>query len=127
MFLHRWPNKKHAICIAFNFKAEFKRQGFKNAILKCIVILQEIEFHMEGTVCDNHARNVSAYSKLLPAYEKGNSNLSITANDEKMFLFFDTVHMKNIRINFLTRKKLFPFFYSEVLHYSISVVEGEVL
>ena len=100
----------------------------RDAILKCITTLQDIGFRVKGVVCDNHSSNVSAYRKLLSEYCSNDSDLSITVNDEKMYLFFDTVHlMKNIRNNLLARKKfLFPPFHSDALHDPIMVEGGEV-
>ena len=83
---------------------------------------------MKGVVCDNHSSNVSAYRKLLSEYCSNDSDLSITVNAEKIYLFFDTVQlMKIIRNNLLARKKfLFPPFHSDALHDPIMVEGGKV-
>lgn len=109
-------------------KQNLNGNWLRDAILKCIETLQEIGFHVKGVVCDNHASNVSAYRKLLSEYANNDSDLSITVNERKIYLFFDTVHLlKNIRNNLLARKKfLFPPFHCEALSDSISVEGGEV-
>ena len=79
----------------------------RDAILKCITTLQDMEvyYRVKGVASDNHSNNVSAYRKLLSEYCSNDSDLSITVNDEKNYLFFDTVHlMENIRNNLLAKK-----------------------
>lgn len=99
-----------------------------NEIVKCINILQQIGFKVRGISCDNHASNVSAYRKLLYTYASTPSDLSIDINNEKTYLFYDSVHlMKNIRNNLLnSRRFLFPPFSSDSLSESINVPGGEI-
>ena len=63
-------------------------------------------------VCDNHAANVLAYKKLKEEYLDEVEGLSINYQGQRVYIFYDTVHLvKNIRNNLLGNKRfLFPGF-----------------
>ena len=58
-------------------------------------------------LCENHSTNVSAYKKLLGRFGPEDENqLFITFNDQKIYKFFDTIHLIiNIWNNMLSRKR----------------------
>lgn len=107
---------------------EIKSEWLKDEIVNCITILQEKGFNVRGIVCDDHASNVSAYKKLINIYGSGVEDLAIEYNSQKIYLFFDAVHlMKNIRNNLLNRKRfLFPSFSFENLSDPINVPGGDI-
>ena len=109
-------------------ETEINSDWLKNQIINCIEVLQNEDFNIRGIVCDNHASNVSAYKKLLSMYASSETDLSISFNDMKIFLFFDTVHlMKNLRNNLLNRKRfIFPDFSSNALFDAVNVDGGEI-
>ena len=47
---------------------ELRRQFIKDSLIECLKILHELKFIVRGFVCDDHASNVSAYTKLLSDY-----------------------------------------------------------
>ena len=101
----------------------------QNEIVKCIQILQDLEFNVRGVCCDNHSSNVAAYKGLSKLYSCDFDNdLKIWVNEKPIYLFYDAVHLiKNIRNNLLTRKRfLFPPFTSEEMETHVYVAGGEI-
>ena len=47
---------------------ELSGQFIKDPLIECLKILHELKFIVRGFVCDNHASNVSAYTKFLSDY-----------------------------------------------------------
>ena len=107
---------------------EIRGEWLKDKIVHCLTILQEKGFNVRGIVCDDHASNVSAYKKLLNAYANSVEDLAIEFNNQKIYLFFDVVHlMKNIRNNLLNRKRLlFPPFSFDGFCDHLNVPGGEI-
>lgn len=118
--------------IPFVVKAvpETKIEGawLKEELLSTITMLQERRFRIRGTVCDNHSTNALAYKILLKDHEKSPDDLFIMLNNDKIYLFFDSVHlMKNVRNNLINHKRfIFPPFYFGGLRDKISVTGGEL-
>ena len=102
----------------------------KNSFL---FLLTELLFFMnmqaEGVVCDNRPSNVSAFKKLIAECGNDEKNLHISIDESnKIYLFYDTVHLiKNIIHNLLGRKRfIFPSFSYSGLHDSIELPGGEI-
>ena len=47
---------------------ELRCQFIKDSLIECLKILHELKFIVRGFVCDDHASNESAYTKLLSDY-----------------------------------------------------------
>ena len=47
---------------------ELSGQFIKDPLIECLKILYELKFIVRGFVCDDHANNVSAHTKLLYDY-----------------------------------------------------------
>ena len=47
---------------------ELRCQFIKDSLIECLKILHELKFIVRGFVCNDHASNVSAYTKLLSVY-----------------------------------------------------------
>ena len=77
---------------------------------------------------DNHAANVSAFKKMKSLHGQSPDDLHIEYHGQKIYLFYDTVHLlKNIRNNLLSSKVfLFPKFQFKGFDEDISVPGGEV-
>lgn len=107
---------------------EIRGEWLKDEIIHSLTILQEKAFNVRGIICDNHASNVSAYKKLLNTYGNSDEDLAIEFNHQKIYLFFDVVHLlKNIRNNLLNRKRfLFPPFWFDKFSDPINVPGGEI-
>ena len=99
-----------------------------NNLKECLQCLYELDFNVRGVVCDNHASNVSAYRKLFSVYGNDSSDLHITFNSKRIYLFYDSVHlMKSIRNNLLNQKRfLFPPFEFKEFNDGICVPAGEI-
>ena len=67
---------------------------------------------MRAVICGNHAANVSAFTKLILRFGEDNENLFINFQSQKVYLFYDNVHLiKNLRNNLLSKTRLvFPQF-----------------
>ena len=87
-------------------------EWLKDEPLSCLDILMKAGFRVRATVCDNHATNGSTYSKLLKLHDQDTQSLFINFQSQKVYLFFNTVHLiKNVRNNLLNRKRfIFPEF-----------------
>ena len=74
--------------------------------------LKSCGFNVRGIVCDNHSSNVSTYKMLLEGCNQDPYSLFMLYESQKIYLFFDTVHLiKSIRNNLLNyRRFLFPSF-----------------
>ena len=83
---------------------------------------------MKAVVCDNHSSNVSAFRSMKEFYSSSPDDLSIYYTDQKIYLFFDTVHLlKNVRNNLLNNKRfLFPEFHFSGFQEEVKVPGGEV-
>ena len=100
-----------------------------NNLKECLQCLHELDFNVRGVVCDNHCSNVSAFRKLLSEYGNYSSDLHITFNSKRIYLFYDSVHlMKSIRNNLLNQKIfLFPPFEFKEFKDRICVPAGEII
>jgi hypothetical protein len=100
----------------------------KDELLKCLKDLQESGFNVRGVVSDDHPTNVLAYKTLLQEFGQSPDDLFITLNDQKIYLFYDTVHLiKNVRNNLLNRKRfLFPEFHFDGFYDEVHVTGGEI-
>jgi hypothetical protein len=100
----------------------------KEEMLDCLKKLQESGFNVRGVVCDNHSTNVLAYKTLLKEFGQSPDDLFIILNGQKIYLFYDTVHLiKNVRNNLLNRKRfLFPEFHFNGFYDEVHVTGGEV-
>ena len=90
--------------------------------------MKENGFSVRGVVCDDHSTNVLAYKQLLNEFGQSPDDLFIILNGEKIYLFFDTVHLiKNVRNNLLNRKRfLFPEFHFDGFGDDVNVNGGEI-
>jgi len=109
-------------------ETEIKGEWLKGEIENCIEILQGIGFNVRAVVCDNHQSNVSAYKNLLRTYGNSENDLSMNYNGQKVYLFFDSVHLvKNLRNNLLNRKRfIFPPFQFDGFYDPVIVPGGEI-
>ena len=57
---------------------ELRCKFIKDSLIECLKILHELNFIVRGFVCDDHASNVSAYTKLLSDYYDNLLQLIIT-------------------------------------------------
>ena len=71
---------------------------------------------------------MNAYAEILKDHRQSPDDLFITMNGNKIYLFFDTVHLiKNVRNNLIGRKRfLFPEFHFHGLYDDIDVQGGEI-
>ena len=98
-------------------------------ILKCIFQLMNSGFFIWAVVADNHSANVNAFNILIDKFEGDKTHYITLSNPpQKIFLFFDSVHLlKNIRNSLLNKKKfVFPAFTFEISNISVSGKEGYI-
>ena len=77
----------------------------KDELLNCLELLITGGFNVRAVICDNHAANVSAFTKLILQFGEDNESLFINFQSQKVYLFYDTVHfIKNVRNNLLSKK-----------------------
>ena len=75
----------------------------KDELLNCLELLITGRFNMRADICDNHAANVS----VLQFGEDNESLLIMRINKQKVYLFYNTLHLiKNVRNNLLSKKRL---------------------
>ena len=96
--------------------------------MQCLQNLIENGLRVRAVICDNHAANVSTFPKLLTLFGEDIESLFITFQHQKIYLFYNTVHLiKNITNNLLNRKRLvfpsFDFFepYDDVIVNSVEI------
>ena len=82
----------------------------KDELLNCLELLITGGFNVRAVICDSHAANVSKFAKLILQFGEDNESLFINFQSEKVYLFYDTVHLiKNVRNNLLSKTSLvFP-------------------
>ena len=82
----------------------------KVELLNCLELLITGGFNVRAVICDNDTANVSAFTKLILQFGEDNESLFINFQSQKVYLFYDTVHLiKNVRNNLLSKKRLvFP-------------------
>ena len=69
----------------------------KNELLNCLELLITGGFNVRAVICDNHAANVSAFTKLISKFGEDNESLFINFQSQKVYLFYDSVHLiKNV-------------------------------
>ena len=103
-----WIEKQLPYIINTVPETKIEREWIRNEILHCLQVLQDLGFKVRGVVCDDHSSNVSAFKKLLAIYGPSDNDLAIEYNNQKVYLFFDVVHlMKNIRNNLSQQEKDF--------------------
>ena len=79
----------------------------KDELLNCFELLLRGGFSVRAVICDNHAANVSASTKLISQYGEDYENFFINFQSQKVYLFYDTVHLiKNVRNNLFSKKRL---------------------
>ena len=62
-------------------------EWLKDELLSCLDILMKIGFRVRAIVCDNHATNVSTYSKLLKLNGQNIQSLFVNSQSQ-MFICF---------------------------------------
>ena len=101
-----------------------------NNLKECLQCLHELDFNVRVVVCDNHASNVSAYRKLLSEYGNDSSDLHITFNSKRIYLFNDSIHLKKSFRNNLLNKKKYSCFHllnlKSLINDGICVPAGEI-
>lgn len=121
--------KENTSCI---FKAvpitKLNSDFLKNEIHNIINSLIKNDFNVRAVVSDNHASNVSCFTKLINSYGEKTEGSFINILSQKIYLFFDTVHlMKNIRNNLLNKKRfVFPDFSYTSFDDEIIVNSGQI-
>ena len=89
-------------------ETKIEREWIQNEIWHYLLVLQDLGFKVRGVVCDDHSSTVFAFKMLLATYGPSDDDLAIEYNNQKVYLFFDIVHlMKYIRNNLLNRKNFF--------------------
>ena len=107
MFYDNWIEKQLPYIINTVPETKIEREWIQNEILHCLQVLQDLGFKVRGVVYDGHSSNVSAFKKLLAIYGPSDDDLAIEYNNQKVYLFFDVVHlMKNIRNNLSQQEKI---------------------
>lgn len=93
-------------------ETKIEGEWLKTEIIKSIETLHSLGFSVRAVIADNHSTNVSAFSKILISNGCDKDDLAVTKDGNKIYLFFDSVHLlKNIRNNLLNNKRfLFPAF-----------------
>ena len=90
----------------------------KDELLSCLEPLVKSHFNVRTVICDNHAANVSAFTKLLLQFGEDNESLFINFQSQKIYLFYDTVDLiKNVRNNLLIGKNGLYFHNSALLSF----------
>jgi hypothetical protein len=100
-----------------------------NELSLCIIDLINAGFKIRGVVTDNHSANVRAFQKLLIKYPgDGYLYMDFPGLSNRVYLFFDTVHLlKNIRNNLLNVKKfVFPAFEFHISDLNLSSGPGYI-
>ena len=84
----------------------------KDELLNCLELLITGGFNVRAVICDNHAPNVSTFTKLILHFGEDNESLFINFQLQKVYLFYNTDHLiKNVRNYLLSKKRLvFPQF-----------------
>ena len=88
----------------------------------------ELDFNIRGFVSDNHSSNVASYMKLFSHYGIDSSDIHITFNSKRIYLFYDSIHlMKSIHNNLHDHKRLLflPYDFEE-FNDGICVPAGEI-
>ena len=100
----------------------------KDELLNCLELLITGGFNVRAVICDNHAANVSAFTKLILQFGEDNESLFINFQSLKVYLFYDTVHLiKNVRNNLFSKKRLvFPQFSFFEFNDDVIVNPGEI-
>ena len=92
----------------------FTGKWLADKIADCVQTLHDAGFSVRGVVTDDHSTNVNAFSTLRKEYKSDSPYYFIHPSNpnQKIYLFFDNVHlMKNVRNNLLNGKKfVFPAF-----------------
>ena len=100
----------------------------KDELLNCLELLIAGGFNVRAVIYDNHAANVLAFTKLILQFGEDNENLFINFQSQKVYLFYDTIHLiKNVRNNLLSKKRLvFPQFSFFEFNEDVIVNPGEM-
>ena len=81
-----------------------KNKLLKDELLNCLELSITGGFNVRAVICDNHAANVSKFTKLILQFGEDNESLFIHFQSQKIYSFYDTVHLiKNVRNNLLTK------------------------
>ena len=85
-------------------------------------------FNVRSVICDNHVANASAFTKLILQFGVDNEILFVNFQSQKVYLFYDTVHLiKNVRNNLRSKKRLvFPQFSFFEFNEDVIVNSGEM-
>ena len=83
-------------------------------------------FNIRAVICDHHAANVSAFTKLILQF--GEDNESFSFQSQKFYLFYATDHhIKKVRNNLLSKNRLvFPQFSFFEFNDDVIVNPGEI-
>ena len=100
----------------------------KDELLNCLELLRTGGFNVRAVICDNHAVNVSAFTKLILQFGEDNKSLFINFQLQNVYLFYDTAHLiKNVRNSLLSKKRLvFPQFSFIEFNDDVIVNSGEI-
>ena len=85
-------------------------EWLEEEIEKVITSITASGFNIRGLVADNHSSNVKAFNILLTKFETDSTSLFIShpANESRIYIFYDKVHLlKNVRNNLFNAKNLF--------------------
>ena len=82
-----------------------------NKLSSCVSELANPQFKIQAIVTDNHSATVSTFQSLLKYPGDGKHYINIPVVNNRLYLFFDTLHLlKNVRNNLFNTKKLIPAF-----------------
>ena len=65
----------------------------KDELLNCLELLITGGFNVRAVMFDNHAANVSAFTKLMLQFGEDNESLFINFQSQMVYLFYNTVHL----------------------------------
>ena len=65
----------------------------KDELLNCLELLITGGFNVRAVIFDNHAANVSAFTKLMLQFGEDNESLFINFQSQMVYLFYNTVHL----------------------------------
>ena len=105
-----------------------KIKRLKNETIGCLKVLNDCGFKVRMIISDNQPCKTFAYHKILNHFNTPYDNLYFMYESQKIYLYFDTVHLiKSIRNNLLNNKRfIFPAFAFEKFHDLINVEVGEI-
>ena len=86
--------KKNVPCVVKVATVTFiNSELLKDELLNCLELLITGGFNVRAVIFDNHAANVSAFTKLMLQFGEDNESLFINFQSQMVYLFYNTVHL----------------------------------